>query len=188
MSRFIASRAPHEPTSQPPRAGCLLAVRPTWHILDARLGRGRLVLAVAAAGCCSSLPVTPDAVQQLHEGEWQVQTQEEEQIPRGFVREDWPENEICASQATKGKSEASSPLLERELVLTRQDATQANQHYITDAWLLKADGPLLLQLSVKTQTNWHPDLTSQWIVRWLASRLIQISNVSSVTQMGKVGI
>lgn len=35
-----------------------------------------------------SLPVTPDTVRQLHEGEGEVQTEEEEQIPGGFIRQD----------------------------------------------------------------------------------------------------
>lgn len=36
----------------------------------------------------TSLPVTPEAVGQLDEGERQVEAEEEEEIPGGFVGED----------------------------------------------------------------------------------------------------
>lgn len=49
----------------------------TWHSQTTSPG---------ASGASS--PVTPDAVGELHEGEGEVQAEEEKQVPRGFIRQD----------------------------------------------------------------------------------------------------
>lgn len=48
-----------------------------------------------------SRPVAPDAVGELHEGERQVQAQEEEQIPGGFISQDRPENQHKESEKVR---------------------------------------------------------------------------------------
>ena len=47
-----------------------------------------MLTVIVASGVSS--PVAPDTVGQLHEGERQVEAEEEEQIPGRFVREDRP--------------------------------------------------------------------------------------------------
>ena len=59
---------------------------------------------VAPANRAHRLPVTPYSVQQLHKGKWQVQTQEEKQIPRCLVGKDWAKETGETSSNVNGRS------------------------------------------------------------------------------------
>lgn len=56
--------------------------------------RGELLVAGNCPSANGPLPVAPDAIEQLHKGEGQIQTQEEEQVPRRLVSEYRPEGKM----------------------------------------------------------------------------------------------
>lgn len=67
----------------------------------------------APLGTPPSVPVTPDAVQQLHEGEGQIEAKEEEEVAGGLVRQDGPSREharvTARSPGGSGRRRSRSP-------------------------------------------------------------------------------
>ena len=75
------------------------------------------------------LPVAPDAVRELHEGEGKVKAEEGEQVPGGFIRQDRPANN---RQKPPSQSDPESHTRENRLIHTRRPQSHtAQRRYLT---------------------------------------------------------